>query len=105
MLKKVKSLISIYQWAPEEISYRLTLESSLLPVSFSCHAGMLVTPLTDRYGKGGIKKLRHHEKKRHLKGEKERRGHFEADTIVGKKQSLPGNSDRQKESPSSKQQV
>ena len=42
-------------------------------------------PLTDRYGKGFIKKLRHHEKKRHLKGDEERRGHFEADTVAGKK--------------------
>ena len=64
-------------------------------------------PLTDRYGKGFIKKLRHHGKKRHLKGVEERRGkfpvshdisertagavhrsrrgHFEADTVAGKK--------------------
>ena len=42
-------------------------------------------PLTDRYGKGFIKKLRHHGKKRHLKGDEEHRGHFEADTVAGKK--------------------
>ena len=112
LLKKVKSLISVHQWSPEEISHRLTLEGSPLQVSFvtiyrAIHSGMLDAPLTDRYGKGFIKKLRHHGKKRHLKGVEERRGkfpvshdisertagavhrsrrsHFEADTVAGKK--------------------
>ncbi len=115
-LKKVKSLISVHQWSPEEISHRLTLEGSPLQVLWyyyrAIHAGMLDDPLTNRYGKGFIKKLRHHGKrhhgkKRHLKGEEERRGkfpvshdisehtagavhrsrrgHFEADTVTGKK--------------------
>lgn len=57
LLKKVKSLISVHQWSPEEISHRLTLEGSPLRVSFgiiyrAIHVGMLDDPLTNRYVKG-----------------------------------------------------
>ena len=49
LLKKVKSLISVHQWSPEEISHRLTLEGSPLQVSFvtiyrAIHFGMLDAP-------------------------------------------------------------
>ena len=112
LLKKVKLLISVHQWPPEEISYRLKLEGNPLQVSFTTmyraiHAGMLDDTSTRRDGMGFIKKLRHHGKKRHAKGKEEcrgtfpvrhdiskrtagavhcsRRGHFEADTVEGKK--------------------
>lgn len=112
LLKKVKSLISIHQWSPEEISHRLILEGSPLHISFvtiyrAIHTGILDNPSKRRDCKGFIKKLRHHGKKRHSKGKVERRGkfpvshdisertagavhrsrrgHFETDTVVGKK--------------------
>ena len=98
-----------YHWSPEEIVGRIQLEHGCRLVSVptiyrAIHAGLLNPPGAS--AKFVLRKLRHHGKRRHKKGSEEHRGkfvishpieerpasaanrsvrgHWEADTVVGK---------------------
>ena len=98
-----------YHWSPEEIVGRIHLEHGCRLVSVpmiyrAIHAGLLNPPGAS--AKFVLRKLRHHRKRHHKKGREERRdkfviiapiedrptsatnrsvrGHWEADTVVGK---------------------
>lgn len=110
----VKRLFLEEQWSPEQIAKRLAIEESQYRISYATiyrgiYAGLFDTAQQRRsYGnRGAIRKLRHRGKTRRRKGTTETRGkivishhiqerpqeaesrqvigHFEADTVAGKK--------------------
>lgn len=111
--KKIQYLFLKHQWSPEEIANRLTMEHHKKIISYTTiyraiYAGMLDTsPRTSHNSRGAARKLRHRGKSRHTANYQERRGkfpisldisqrpigathrsrrgHWEADTVVGKK--------------------
>ena len=108
---KVRNLFLTFHWSPEQIANRLRMEKSSVQVSYATiYRGIYshdleVAPLS-KGQRGMAQKLRHRGKKRHKRGEEERRGkipishpleerpaeanarseigHWEADTVVGK---------------------
>ena len=105
----IQICILAYHWSPEEIVGRIQLEHGCRLVSVptiyrAIHAGLLNPPGAS--AKFVLRKLRHHGKRRHKKGNEEHRGkfvishpiedrpasatnrsvrgHWEADTVVGK---------------------
>lgn len=114
LYRLVKRLFLEQQWSPEQIAQRLAYEESEYRISYTTiyrgiYAGLFDTIQQRRsYGnRGAIRKLRHHGKPRRRKGTTETRGkivishhiqerpqeaesrqvigHFEADTVAGKK--------------------
>jgi IS30 family transposase len=104
--------IVLQHWSPEEIAGRLKLEHGETVISYNTiyraiRSKDLCAIDNDGQKQSIVRKLRHHGKKRHKKGQEERRGkfpkctdiskrspgaknrsrkgHFEADTVVGKK--------------------
>lgn len=111
--KKVQYLFLHQQWSPEQISNRLRYENNPISISYATiyrgiYTGLLEVKQKLSHGERGVvKKLRHRGKARHRKGDVETRGkivisnpikmrpkeanlreeigHWEADTVVGKK--------------------
>ena len=110
----VKRLFLKEQWSPEQISNRLRVEKNAVQVSLSTiyraiYIGIFDEKKRQHRSKGAILKLRHRGKTRHKKGSEENRGkikisnpiearpeeannrsamgHWESDTVVGKKES------------------
>ena len=108
----VKDKFLNHQWSPEEISGRLKHESGKCIISYNTiyrgiYSGMFDEENKSHGNRGAIRKLRHHGKSRHTKDYEERRGkiqisnditqrpigatkrsrrgHWEGDTVVGKK--------------------
>lgn len=113
--RKVQKLFLENQWSPEEISYRLKLEGSKYEVSYTTiyrgiYDGTLEPKPLSHGQRGIVRKLRHKGKTRHRKGTIETRGkivishpleerpseaetreiigHWEADTVAGKRDSV-----------------
>lgn len=113
---KVHRLFLEHQWSPEQISARLAYENNYYSISYNTiyraiYAGMFDTTEQKRShgNRGAIRKLRHRGKTRHTIGTTETRGkivisnsiherpseadsrkvigHWEADTVVGKRDS------------------
>ena len=107
----VQHLFLDEQWSPEQIANRLRTENNLIQVSFSTiyrgiYSGVLERTKLSKGQRGMARKLRHHGKTRHKKGEQETRGkirisnpielrpeeannrsvigHWEGDTVAGK---------------------
>ena len=110
--EEIRTLFLDLHWSPEQIANRLRLENSSIQVSYATiYRGIYshdleVQPLA-RGSRGMARKLRHSGKRRHRRGEEERRGkipishpleerpdtannrseigHWEVDTVAGKK--------------------
>lgn len=111
LLAYVSDKLFAHRWSPEEIAGRYALEKGARAISFATiyravESGELDGERTPYNVRSAVRKLRHRGKKRHKKGEEERRGkipishpiserpkgaedrsergHFEGDTVAGK---------------------